>query len=113
MNKLKYLGLAILSMATLPALAETTSGEVVEIDGSLITIETPSEERMTFQTTDNTNYRKKKLKSHHKKKRGMRSPENWHFTPIAEENDWVEVVYNPKSGTATVYEVDTITVFDD
>ena len=113
MNKLlSMISLAAIVVA-IPALAETISGEVLSVDGNTVVVKTNEGQKMTFQTTDKTTYRKKKLIKHTKKKRGMRGPNDWTFQPVAEEDDWVEITYNPKTGDGTAYEVDSVTVYDD
>ncbi len=104
---------AAFSLMTLPAMAEVIVGEVVAVEGNLMTVQTKEGQQMSFQTSDGTTYRKKTLNKHHKKKRGMRGPSDWTYEPIAEEDDWVEIVYNPKTGNGDIYEVDTVTVYDD
>ena len=113
MKKTLYLAAAALALIISSAQAETVMGEVVSVTDGIITVQNKDGQQMSFQTNDNTTYRKKAMHKHHKKKRGMRGPDGWIYEPIAEEDDWVEVVYNPKTGQGNVYEVDTITVYDD
>lgn len=113
MKKTIYLMATALALTILPAKAEMVTGEVITITDGLMTIKTKDGQQMSFQTNDNTTYRKKEFHKHHKKKRGMRGQAEWSYEPIAEEEDWVEIIYNPKTGTADVYEVDSVTVFDD
>lgn len=113
MKKILYLSAAIMALITLSAKAETVMGEVISVTDDIVTVKTKDGQQMSFQTNDNTTYRKKGLHKHHKKKRGMRGPADWTYEPIAEEDDWIEVVYNPQTGNGTAYEVDTITVYDD
>lgn len=113
MKKLMYLASAALALTVLSAKAETVVGEVVSVTDDIITVQNNEGKQMSFKTNDNTTYRKKTLRKHHKKKRGMRGPNDWTYEPIAEEDDWIEVIYNPKTGNGNVYEVDTITVYDD
>lgn len=113
MKKIFYLGVAAFTLLALPSTAETVMGEVISVADDIITVQNKDGQQMSFQTNDNTTYRKKALHKHHKKKRGMRGPNDWTYEPIAEEDDWVEVVYNPKTGNGEIYEVDTITVYDD
>ena len=112
MKKIICLTVAALGLTILQAKAETVIGEVVSVTDDIITVKTKDGQQMGFQTNDNTSYRKKALHKHHKKKRGMRGPADWTYEPIAEEDDWVEVIYDPKTGNGTVYEVDSITVYD-
>jgi len=113
MKKTLYLATTILALNILPAAAETIMGEVVSVTDDIITVKNKDGQQMSFQTNDNTTYRKKTLQKHHKKKRGMRGPASWSYEPIAEEDDWIEVVYDPKTEQGNIYEVDTITVYDD
>ena len=113
MKKVIYLASTILALGILQAKAETVMGEVISVTDDIITVKNEDGQQMSFQTNDNTTYRKKALRKHHKKKRGMRGPSDWTYEPIAEEDDWVEVIYNPKTGNGEIYEVDTITVYDD
>ena len=113
MKKTIYLMATALALTILPAKAEMVAGEVITITDDIMTVKTKDGQQMSFQTNDNTTYRKKGLHKHHKKKRGMRGPTDWTYEPIAEEDDWVEVVYNPKTGNGEIYEVETVTVYDD
>ena len=113
MKKILYLASVVLAVTALSVRAETVMGEVISVTDDIVTVKTKDGQQMSFQTNDNTTYSKKGMKKHHKKKRGMRGPTDWTYEPIAEEDDWVEVVYNPQTGNGTAYEVDTITVYDD
>jgi len=113
MKKLIYFASTMLALSILPAAAETVMGEVISVTDDIITVKNKEGQQMSFQTNDNTTYRKKALRKHHKKKRGMRGPNDWTYEPIAEEDDWIEIVYNPNTGNGTAYEVDTITVYED
>jgi len=113
MKKVLCLACATFSLMVVPAMAEMIAGEIIAVEGNLVTVKTKEGEQMSFQTNDGTTYRKKALNRHHKKKRGMRGPTDWTYEPIAEEDDWVEIVYNPKTGNGDIYEVDTMTVYDD
>ncbi|MBQ3695905.1 MAG: hypothetical protein II938_02930 [Alphaproteobacteria bacterium] len=113
MNKIILATAAALALTVAQAKAETATGEIISIQDDIVTLQTKDGQQMSFKTSDGTTYRKKTLNKHHKKKRGMRGPADWTYEPIAEEDDWVEIVYNPKTGTGDVYEVDTITVYDD
>ncbi len=112
MKKMFYAATAALAFSVLPVMAETATGEITDITDGLVTLSTKDGQEMMFQTTDNTTYRQKKMHRKNKHKKGMRDGENWRYIPIAEEEDWVEIVYDPKTGNGTIYEVDTITVFD-
>ena len=113
MKKITYLATTALALTILPTQAETVMGEVISVSDDIITVQNKEGQQMSFKTNDNTTYRKKALRKHHKKKRGMRGPNDWTYEPIAEEDDWVEIVYNPQTGNGVAYEVDTITVYDD
>ena len=113
MKKTICLTAIALALTAIQARAETVVGEVVSVTDDIITVQNKEGKQMSFQTSDNTTYRKKTLRKHHKKKRGMRGPTGWSYEPIVEEDDWIEVVYDPKTGNGTAYEVDTITVYDD
>ena len=113
MKKTLFLTAAALAFSILSARAETVMGEVVSVTNDIITVQNQEGKQMSFKTNDNTTYRKKALHKHHKKKRGMRGPADWSYEPIVEEDDWIEVVYDPKTGNGVAYEVDTITVYDD
>ena len=113
MKKTLCLTAAALAFTISSVQAETVMGEVISVTDDIVTVKNKEGQQMSFKTNDNTTYRKKALHKHHKKKRGLRGPDGWSYEPIAEEDDWVEVVYDPKTGDGTAYEVDTITVYDD
>ena len=111
--KLKLLLATALIGASITAQAETVMGEIIAISGNDMAVQTSDGQKMSFKTTDNTSYRKKKIRRHHKFKRGSKEQATWTYEPIAEEDDWVEVTYDPKTGEEDIYEVLTITVLDD
>ena len=92
--------------------AATASGKVTAVDGNTITVQTEDGQKMTVNTNDKTTYRKKKMMKGRKTKRGKQAIE-WSYTPIAEEDDWVDVVYDPATGKGTAYQVQDIVVYDD
>ena len=67
MNKKIYLMTTILALSILPAKAETVMGEVISVTDDMLTVQNKEGQQMTFKTNDNTTYRKKTLKKHHKK----------------------------------------------
>ncbi|MBP5344054.1 MAG: hypothetical protein J6Y85_03170 [Alphaproteobacteria bacterium] len=103
---------AIAFMVSYQAHAATASGKVTSVNGNNITVQAENGQQMTMATTDQTTYRKKKMHKKNKMKRGKR-PAEWTYAPIAEEDDWVEVVYNPATGNGTVSEVQEVVVYDD
>lgn len=111
----KTLLLSVFTMAFMlsyQAQAATASGKVTAVNGNNITVQTENGQQMTMATTDQTMYRKKKMHKKNKTKRGKR-PAEWSYEPIAEEDDWVDVVYNPATGNGTVSEVQEVVVYDD
>ena len=92
--------------------AETTSGKVLSVDGKTITVQTEDGQKMTMNLNDKTTYRKKKMVKTHKTKRGTKAIE-WSYTPVAEEDDWIDITYNPATGTGTAYQVQDVVVYDD
>ena len=103
MKKTLLLGaLTSLLMLSYQAQAEIASGKVTSVDGNSIIVQTENGQQMTMNTTDQTTYRKKQMNKKNKTKRGKRNAE-WTYTPIAEEDDWVDVVYDPSTGTGTAY----------
>ena len=113
MKKTIYLIATAAALAILPAKAEVVMGEVVSVTDDIITVKNQQGQQMSFQTNDNTTYRKKALHKHHKKKRGMRGPADWTYEPIAEEDDWVEVTYTPATNDMQTAEVQEIVIYDD
>ena len=102
-----------LALVALPTHAEMVTGEIISVQDNIMTVQNQNGQQMSFQTNDDTTYRKKSMPKHHKKKRGKRGPSEWIYEPIAEEDDWVEITYNPETKTGDLYEVDSITVYDD
>jgi hypothetical protein len=113
MKKTLLLGaFAIAFILSCQAQAETASGKVTAVNGNNITVQTQDGQQVTMATTDQTTYRQKKKHKKNKMKRGKRSME-WTFTPIAEEDDWVDVVYNPATGDGTLSEIQEVVVYND
>ena len=113
MKKIIYTTAMALTLAILPANAETVMGEVISVTDDIVTVKTQDGQQMAFQTNDNTTYRKKALHKHHKKKRGMRGPADWTYEPIAEEDDWVEISYTPATNEMQSAEIQEVVVYDD
>ncbi len=92
--------------------AETLTGKVVAAKGNDITVRQDDGTQQTVRVNDETTYRKKKVvrkdksKRHHK----MNTAASY-YTPLAEEDDWVEIVYSPATGDGWIAE--DITVYDD
>jgi len=113
MKKLLLVGTVASSlMLASTVMAATASGKVTAVDGNNITVQTEDGQHMTMQTTDKTTYRKKKMAKKHKTKRGKKNIE-WTYTPIAEEDDWVDIVYDPTTGQGTAYQIQDVVVYDD
>ena len=93
--------------------AETVSGKVVNAGNNQLTVKTNDGQTMTMTTTDNTTYRHKKMHKKHKMKKGKNADQSWYFVPVAEEDDWIELTYDPKTQTANGYEVQDVIIYDD
>lgn len=110
MKKTLFLGFAILALAT-SASAETAKGKVVDIVGDMVTVQLSNGEQVTMATTDETTYRQqKKMRNKTKKGKGLPTGK---YQPMIEEDDWIEVVYNPATQTGEVAEIDAVTLYDD
>ncbi len=106
-------GVAALALGTGTLVrAETLTGKVVAAKGNDITVQQADGTQKTLKVNDDTTYRKKKMmkkdkaKQHKKMKRGEMAS----YTPLVEEDDWVEVVYSPTTGDGWI--VEDVTVYD-
>ncbi|MBO7484172.1 MAG: hypothetical protein J6T55_03530 [Alphaproteobacteria bacterium] len=111
MKKALLLGTLCLICAGL-ANAETVSGEVVKAKKNMIVIQTDDGEKMALHTTDNTNYRQKKISRKGKMKKGKITPADTYYEPMVEEDDWVEVTYTPATNEMQSAEVQEVIVYD-
>ena len=93
--------------------ADTVSGKVVNSGKNQLTIHTEQGEKVSMNTTDNTTYRHKKMMKRHKMKKGTNADQQWYFVPIAEEDDWIELTYDPKTKKGDMYEVQDVIIYDD
>ena len=112
MQKLFLLGAACLLMAG-AVQAETVSGKVVKTKHGMVTIETDDGEKMDLQTTDNTSYREKRVRSRGKKMKGRTISADTYYIPMVEEDDWVEITYTPSGNNLQSAEIQEVIVYDD
>ena len=91
------------------ACAETTAGKVVKTDGHSVTIRQADGTEATMKTTDTTTYRKKKVVDKHWNEN--KKPNQSHYKPIIEEDDFIEVIYNPSTGDEWV--IEDVVIYDD
>ena len=112
MKKVLLLGTLCL-LGTNLACAETISGEVVKAKKNAIVVNTENGEKMTFQTTDGTTYRQKKVTRKGKMRHGKRTSADSYYEPMVEEEDWVEITYTPATNDMQSAEVQEIVVYDD
>lgn len=115
MKKTLFLGMMTLTLFTLTtAGAETFVGKVQDIQGNLVSVKTEEGQVKQFKTTDKTSYRQKKMKKHHKVKRGkMPAASVVGYEPMIEEDDWIELSYTPGAQSADTEEIDSVIVYDD
>ena len=102
---------AILALATC-AHAETIAGKVSAVSPSSVTLTLDNGEQVTMQLNENTTYRSKKYHHKHKLKRGAGQDGTWHFQPMFEEDDYVEVIYS-NTGEPVAAAAESVIVYDD
>ena len=95
------------------ACAETISGEVVKAKKDMITVRTDGGEKMSFQTTDGTTYRQKKVRRKGKMHKGRMTTADSYYEPMVEEDDWVEITYTPAKNDMQSAEIQEIIVYED
>ena len=114
MKKTLLCSLIVTAFLTTTAHAETLVGQVEDIQGNTLILTTEDGQTKTFKTSDDTHYRKKKMKKEHKLKRGkMSPPKAVGYEPMVEEDDWIELIYTPSTQQLDAEEVQSITVYDD
>ena len=108
----------ILLMTTAAALAlapcvhaESVSGKVTAVTPSSATITLDNGENVTIGLNENTTYRSKKYHHKHKLKRGTPTGD-WHFQPMFEEDDYVEIIYS-NTGEPIAAAAESVVVYDD
>ena len=82
------------------------------VSPSSVTVTLDNGEQVTMQLNDNTTYRSKKYHHKHKLKRGAGQDGNWHFQPMFEEDDYVEVIYS-NTGEPVAAAAESVIVYDD
>ena len=93
--------------------AETVSGKVTAVTPSSVTITLDNGEKVTLGLSENTTYRSKKYHHKHKVKRGGQdSAGSWHYQPMFEEDDYVEVIYS-KTGEPVAAAAESVVVYED
>ena len=112
MKKLLILGIACVLGAHL-AQAETVSGRVTGVLKNTITVRTEEGDKITMQTTDNTNYREKKVSRKGKMHKGKMQGAETYYRPMVEEEDWVEITYTPTQNDMQSAEIQEVIVYDD
>lgn len=113
----KSLLLSVMAVSVLgimgTAQAETVQGKVLTQKGDVVTMQQADGKIVTVKTTDNTTYRKKKLLKKDKKKNGkMMKRGDSYYTPMMDEDEWIEVTYNPDTNTSDWIAEDVV-VYDD
>ena len=112
MKKLLLFSLLCFSGVSL-AQAETIAGKVTDVRKNTITVRTEEGEKMTLQTSDNTNYREKKVSRKGKVHKGKMNAAETYYRPMVEEDDWVEITYTPATNNMQSAEIQQVVVYDD
>ena len=85
--------------------AEMATGHVVETKGDSVTVQQENGQQVTMQTTPETTYRTKKTAKRNKIQNGRKMKEGEvYFQPMVEEDDFIEVIYSPKTGNVLIIE---------
>ena len=85
--------------------AETTSGHVVDTEGTIVVVQQEDGTQVKMQTTPETTYRKKKIAKHNKIQDGQKMKKGEaYFQPMIEEDDFIEVIYSPSTGDVLIIE---------
>lgn len=105
--------LSIFAFIGMTEASETLKGKIVSQKGNITTLEQEDGKMVHIQTSDHTTYRKKKMMKKNKKKHGkMHHKESTYYTPIMEEDDWIEVTYTTDPKT-NAYIVEDVIIYDD
>lgn len=105
--------LSIFAFVGMADASETIKGKIVSQKGNIVTLEQADGKMVNVQTSDNTTYRKKKMMKKNKKKHGkMHHKGEAYYTPMMEEDDWIEVTYTTDPKT-NAYIVEDVIVYDD
>lgn len=106
MKKILLCSIMALGMGlSVGCLAETATGHVVETNGASVTVQQENGQQVTMQTTPETTYRKKKIAKRNKIQDGKKMKEGEaYFQPMVEEDDFIEVIYSPKTGDILIIE---------
>lgn len=114
MKKLCLMATAVALFVSVGVNAETVTGKVVDTKGNMITVKTEDGQHATMKLTDNTTYRQKKVAKRDMKKHGkMYHKGKTYYTPLVEEDDWIELTYTPSKNALSEATVEDIIVYDD
>ncbi|MGN1062878.1 MAG: hypothetical protein ACI4QM_00940 [Alphaproteobacteria bacterium] len=101
-------------MMSLNVQAETVKGKLVDQKGNMLTVQTQDGQQLKMTTTDNTTYRKKKT-AHKDKKKGTKTYKKGesYYTPMVDEDEFIEVQYVPAADEMSTAVVEDVIVYDD
>ena len=97
--------------ASMAVYAETTSGHVVDTEGTTVVVQQKDGTQVKMQTTPETTYRKKKIAKRNKIQNGQKMKEGEaYFQPMIEEDDFIEVIYSPSTGEMLI--IEDVVIYD-
>lgn len=114
MKKVFLMGAAAALMMSFNVQAETVKGKVIDQNGNMLTVQTQDGQQLKMAVTDNTTYRKKKMVSKDKRKGDkMYKKGDTYYSPMVEEDEWIELQYVPAANTMSTAVVEDVIVYDD
>lgn len=113
MKKMFLFVAAFVALMVFNAQAAVVQGKVQDVQGATIVLETADGAVQSYQVSDNTIYRAKKIMKEDTQKynRQFKKGEAY-FQPMVEEDDWVELTYTPNNQDLGVAEVNQVIVYD-
>lgn len=112
MKKLLLLGVAIAGcVCGTNVFAESVSGKVVSTDGNTVVVQQQNGQKSTMQVTPETTYRKKKAGKDKMKNSSADMKNQAYYTPILEEDDWVDIIYSPTADSMLI--IEDVVIYDD
>lgn len=115
MKKALLLGAMAITFMAFTAQAEVAKGKVVDKQGNMLTVQTENGQKLKMAVTDNTTYRKKKTvdRDMTTKDGRMFKKGSTYFSPMVDEDEWIELIYTPGPDAMTNAVVEDVVVYDD
>lgn len=100
-------------VCTMDVCAATIQGKVLDKTDNALIIQTQDGNKMKMHVSDQTTYRQKKEVHDNKQHQSSKHQSMMMYTPMVEEDDWIEVQYTPSNDELSNAVIENVVVYDD